>query len=71
MSKQGKRITNETCPRCKGTGIARSFKRGNKYPKSIVNKATKLFESGLSLRAIAKKLDIKHPYTVQKLLTRN
>ena len=71
MPKHGKRIANEVCPRCKGTGIARAFKRGNKYSKEIVAKAKRLFKAGYPLRKIGEAVGIKHPYSVKKLLIRN
>lgn len=70
MKEKGKRITKKgICPRCCGTGKARTFNRQEKYPEKIRIKAEKLFDMGLTLRNIAQKLKISHPQTIKNILS--
>ena len=64
-SKAAKRV----CPRCHGTGVSRAFNRLPKYSERTRDKAAKLFDAGLSLRQIAKKLHINSPQTVKNILS--
>lgn len=68
---QGKRVKTKTiCPRCNGTGFARNFNRNQKYSEKTRQKAEVLFDQGLTLREIAKRLKIKHPQTVRNILSK-
>jgi hypothetical protein len=57
------------CPRCEGTGKARAFNRYPKYSETTRRKAEKLWDTGMSLREIAKILYIKHPQTIKNILS--
>jgi transposase-like protein len=56
------------CPRCNGTGHARSYNKQPKYSFAIQKKARKLYESGMSLREIANILHLHHPQTVKNII---
>lgn len=57
------------CPRCGGTGRARQFNKEQKYNEKTRTRAAVLYESGVSLRVIAKRLGIKHPQTVKNIIS--
>ena len=64
----GERIKKGICPRCRGTGFSRAFNRKSRYSEKIRKRAKSLVEQGLTLRVIAKKLNINHPQTIRNIL---
>ena len=64
------RLIKTVCPRCRGTGFARAYNREKKYSDKIKQKAIRLRKEGLTLRAIGKILNIKHPQSVNNLINK-
>jgi len=70
MKKGRIRKIKTICPRCGGTGFARGYDINPKYSDKLKEKARKLYETGLTLREVGKKIGIKHPQSVKNLIKR-